>query len=113
MLRIHRHLFAQRRQRFSVRNELECDPVVAVAKTRGFWAVAKHMSLMPVASTAVILGARDNQFVVALRGYRRGKMIKETRPSGAAVELPVGGEQRLEACGAYEGAGAFFAIKRA
>ena len=62
-------------------------------------------------SGAMHLGAQHQLRSVGLDRSRQ--RIEETRPAGAAVEFLGGGEQRLAAAGAIEGAGALLVIERA
>ena len=69
------------------------------------------MPLVSSAAYAVIFGARQDHFEIALGVDRARFRIEETRPAGAALVFRRAVEQRLKAGGADEGAGALFVVE--
>src|SRR5215208_7209722 len=68
---------------------------------------------MPAAACAMVFRARHEQLTIGLGDECAGEGGKEARPTGTAVELHVGCEQRLSTSGAYVGSFAFLAVERA
>src|SRR5262249_57793903 len=97
----------------SSRNELERDPVVAVAQPGGLWPVVEHVALVASATRTVVLGARDDYLVVGHRLNATGDHVIEARPAGAAVVLGLRVEQGQLASGADERAFALLVVEGA
>src|SRR5690606_38492266 len=100
------------RMRRSGRDEFEGDAVDAIAQAGGRRAVLEDMALVAAAIGAVHLDALHAQCVVDRGAQGPVDEGIEARPAGAALELGVGGEERLLAAGAMEGAGAMLVIER-
>src|SRR5262245_8935911 len=68
-----------------------------------------------MAAAAAAMHLRADHAVAAVLGRLDGvgHGVVEARPAGAALELPLGDEQRLVTAGAGERAGAFLEIERA
>ena len=96
----------------SGRNEIQRHAIDAVAQTGGRRTIVKDMALMAAAIGAVHFGAGHEQRLVLGRAQRAVDKGIKARPAGAAVELGLGGEQRLGAAGAEKGAGAMLVIER-
>ena len=71
------------------------------------------MALVTTATTAVVLGAGNDQLEIYLRGDRSRQPLPETGPTRAAIELGSGRKQGLIAAGAMEGARPLLVVERA
>src|SRR5579862_5724944 len=105
--------FAAPAQPASGRNELQRHAVVAIAQAGGLGTVVEHVALVSQALGAVVLGALLDDLEVGLLAQCAGRLGIETRPAGAAVELPLRLEQRQAAAEADEGPAAMFVVERA
>src|SRR3954466_13813018 len=86
----------------SSRNELQRDPVVAIAQARGLGSVFEHVALVAFAARAMVFVARQDQQEVLLLLQAARDVVVEARPAGAALELGVRLEEREIAAGAHE-----------
>src|SRR4029077_20290931 len=94
-------------------DERQGDAVVAPALTGRCRPVVEHVTLVPAAADAVILGSRQDQPVVSFRAPAPVDRLVEARPAGAAVELGVRTEEREIARRAHERASTLFLVERA
>ncbi len=95
------------------RLEAQRQPVHAVAQPGRLRPVVEHMAEMAAAAAAMHFGPQHHEGAVLGGGHRIGQRLVEARPAGAAVELGLGGEQRLVATGASEGSLAMLLVQRA
>ena len=51
------------------------------------WPIIEYMAVMAAADRAVIFNPGPDRFVILFRFEGFGKRIKETRPTGAAIEF--------------------------
>src|SRR6185503_5203174 len=94
-------------------DKLERDTIVAPAFSRRLWTVVEDMAMMAAAARAMILGARQNKFVICA-GFERCRDRREkARPAGAAFVFHVRGKDRQAAAGAGKNSRALLAIERA
>lgn len=70
------------------------------------------MPLVTTAAAAVVFAARHDQFEIHLGDHGIGQGLPEARPTGTAVELGLGAEQRQSAAGTDERATAMLLIER-
>src|SRR5262245_39335069 len=108
-----RRVAARRCSRCAGGLELQRDAVHAVAQAGRVRAVGEDMPEVAAALRAVDLGPGHAERTIRRgrdRAFDRGE---KAGPAGAALELGVGGEQRLGAGGASEGSGPFLVIQRA
>src|SRR3954471_20404133 len=94
------------------RPEVHGDAVHAVAQPGRLRAVVEDVAEMPAATRAMDLGARHEERVVGRGLDRAVDWLVEARPTGAGVELGLGGEERLAAGRAGEGALALLVVER-
>src|SRR5262245_14895150 len=97
----------------SLRLEIHCHAVDAIAQVGGRRAVLEHVAEMAAAAAAMHLGAHHPEALVRCGLGRARHRIVEARPASAALELGLRHEQGLIASGADEGTGALFVIERA
>src|SRR3989338_7256604 len=71
-------------QGFCIRDEPECQPVVAVALAGWSGSVIEDMALMATTPGAVIFGTRQDQLEVSLGGDPAADGFEKTRPAGPA-----------------------------
>ena len=82
--------------------EIQRDPIDAITQAGRGRAVRKHVAQMSSAPAAVDLFAHHSEAAIPRAFERALDRCKETRPTGAALELPIGHEQGLAAGGAFE-----------
>src|SRR5262245_11131239 len=87
--------------------------VHAIAQARRLWAVVENVAEMAAAAVAVHRGADHAEGPILLGTDRVVERLPKTRPTGAAVELGIGGIERQVAAGACEGALAMLFEQRA
>src|SRR5678816_4850058 len=75
--------------------------------------VVEQVAVVPAAADAVVLGARVDEVEVLLDGEHARDGGEEGGPSGARVELHLGGEERQAAAGAGEHARPLLLVERA
>src|SRR6516165_2376525 len=88
-------------------------PIHAIAQPGGLRAIVENVAEMAAAAAAMHLGAGHEAATVGLRLERLLDRRRKARPSRSAVELGIGGEQRLAATGAVIDALAVFLVERA
>src|SRR6516164_339274 len=88
-------------------------PIHAIAQPGGLRAIVENVAEMAAAAAAMHLGAGHEEAAVGLRLDRLLDRRRKARPSRSAVELGIGGEQRLAATGAVVDALAVFLVERA
>src|SRR5262249_28297679 len=93
--------------------KVECRSVHAIALPGGLRTVVKNVAEMAATIAAMHLGAGHKQTTVGLRLNRLFDRRRKTRPTGSAVELCIGGEQRLTAAGTVVDALAVLLVERA
>src|SRR4029077_2386021 len=94
-----------------LRHELQRDAVVAIALAGGLRAVVEHVTLVAVATRAVVFGAWQHELEIGLGAQRAVDRRVKARPSRATLVLALRQEQRQIATGAHEGALALFAVQ--
>src|SRR5215831_18828884 len=97
----------------SLRLEVQCHAVDAIAQMRRGRPILEHMAEMAAAAAAVHFRAHHPEATVAGGLDRARNRVVEAGPAGAAVELGFRDEQRLPAADAGEGAGPLLIIERA
>ena len=101
------------RQRFSLRDELQRHAVVAPPLSSGWRPIVEHVTLVPAAADAVVLGSWQDEPVIALGAETSLDRLVEARPARSAVELGLRAEKREIAGGAHVGALPLFLVERA
>ena len=93
--------------------KVECGSIHAIALPGGLRAVVKDVAEMAAAPAAMHFRAGHEETAVRLCLDRLLDRRRETRPPGSAIELGIGGEQRLAATGAVVDALAVLLVERA
>ena len=82
--------------------EIQRHAVDAVAQAGRRRAIFEHVSEVTAAAAAMDLGAGHEVAAIRRRGDRPFDRCEEARPAGAALEFPVGDEERLSTADARE-----------
>src|SRR5262249_58355088 len=100
-------------KRLTAGDKIKSDAIIAPALPRWRRAVVEHVPLVTATTSAVVLRAREDEFVIGFGLNMTGDRLKEAWPPRAALKLGRGLEQRQIACCADERPRALFLVERA